>query len=122
MSQAKVERYKEEKKNRAKELKKAKAKKTASIIIAAAIIGAIIGVPAGRITYKEIKAKEAANATTKADLFDVWLTDYWSNNFSGQFDFSTATDAEEEDSELDFGEDVMELDDIDDLQDYIDVE
>lgn len=95
MSQAKVDRYKEEKKNRQKNLKKQKAKKTVGIIITAAIIGAIIGVPTGRLIYKDIKAREAANATMKADLFDLWLDEYWKLNISDDLGFTaTSTDAD----------------------------
>ena len=50
MSQAKVDKYKEEKKNRAKTLKKKKIAKVAGILIAALGVGAIIGIPLGIIS------------------------------------------------------------------------
>ena len=91
MSQAKVDKYKEEKKSRHKNLKKQKAKKTVGVIRTAAIIG----VPTVRLIYKDIKAKEAANATMKADLFDLWLDEYWKLNISDELGFTaTSTDAD----------------------------
>ena len=51
MSQEKVDRYKEEKKNRAKNMKRAKIKKALIIFAVALVIGALIGIPLGRWIY-----------------------------------------------------------------------
>ena len=53
MSQAKVDRYKEEKKNRKKIQKKQKAKQVVEILVCAAILGALVGFPLGRHAYQK---------------------------------------------------------------------
>ena len=58
MSQAKVDRYKEEKKNRKKIQKKKKAKQVVEILVCAAILGALVGFPLGRHMYQKTYEKE----------------------------------------------------------------
>jgi hypothetical protein len=97
MSQEKVDRYKKEKKNRAKTLKKKKVKKALSIVVLAALVGAAIGVPLGRKLYDVEAAKKAANATITAGLYDNWFDEYWvTNGYSERVGFATDTDADED--------------------------
>lgn len=104
MSQAKVDRYKEEKKNRAKELKKAKIKKKVAAGACICIAGFAIGIPIGRGLYKAQQAARAARATISADSYTVWSQNYWSNNYKGILasldaaNTSTATDATKSDA------------------------
>lgn len=83
MSQAKVDRYKEEKKNRAKNLKKKKVKKVVSIFIGACLVGAAVGYPLGKHIYKVSEEKRAAKATISADSFDNWSREYWNDEYTG---------------------------------------
>jgi hypothetical protein len=93
MSQEKVDRYKKEKKNRAKTLKKKKAKKAVSIIVLAALVGAAIGVPLGRKLYNVEAAKRAANATITAGLYANWFDEFWvTNGYSERVGFATDED------------------------------
>lgn len=82
MSQAKVDKYKKEKKNRAKNIKKAKAKKVAGIFVGAAIVGTVIGVPLGRHMYNVSVEERKANATIKVELYDYWIQQYWAEKYS----------------------------------------
>ena len=63
MSQAKVDRYKEEKKNRKKIQKKQKAKQVVEILVCAAILGALVGFPLGRHAYQKNYETRQANKT-----------------------------------------------------------
>ncbi|MBQ6231716.1 MAG: hypothetical protein IJJ74_11450 [Eubacterium sp.] len=102
MSQQKVDRYKEEKKNREKTKRRKKIKQTIAIFLAAIALGAMIGVPLGRKIYKENKKKEDAKAAeaakyVSADDLNSWLDSYWVENYSDLYTgitFATSTDAE----------------------------
>lgn len=83
MSQAKVDRYKKEKKNRAKMMKRKRAKKVAGVFVGAALIGAILGYPLGKQMYKISKARSLANATVDANLYQYWIQQYWGANYAG---------------------------------------
>ena len=72
MSQAKVDKYKEEKKNRAKNMKKAKVKKIVGVFVGAAAVGAIVGFPLGKHMYNVSVEKREANATISSELYDYW--------------------------------------------------
>ena len=63
MSQAKVDKYKEEKKNRSKIMKRNKIKKVLLVLVAALGLGAIIGIPLGKFIYNKQKEIEAKNRT-----------------------------------------------------------
>lgn len=82
MSQAKVDKYKEEKKNRAKTLKKKKIAKVAGILIAALGVGAIIGIPLGKFIYTTKKAEEDRKRTVVSDNFETWFNEFWGKNYS----------------------------------------
>ena len=61
MSQEKVDKYKEEKKNRKKTMKINKVKKLGAVLLASLGVGAIIGIPLGTGLYKYQK-KQAEEA------------------------------------------------------------
>ena len=82
MSQAKVDKYKEEKKNRAKTLKKKKVAKVIGILIAALGVGAIIGILLGKFIYTTKKAEEARRRTVVSSNFETWFDEYWGKNYS----------------------------------------
>ncbi len=88
MSQAKVDKYKEEKKNRAKLAKKKRRNKLIAVFAGAAVIGAIIGYPLGKVLYKKSVEKREETATIVATAFDYWSQQYWSANYDEMFDFS----------------------------------
>lgn len=93
MSQAKVDKYKKEKKNREKNIKKKKFRNAATVIILAGVIGAAIGVPLGERIYKNDAAKRKANATITAGLFPNWFDEYWvTNGYSERVGFNTIDD------------------------------
>jgi len=85
MSQAKVDKYKAEKKNREKNIKKAKLKKALTVLLVAAIVGIIIGFPMGKIMYKNYYEKKMDNATISAELYEYWFQEYWSVNHEDKF-------------------------------------
>ena len=113
MSQAKVDKYKEEKKNRAKIIKRQKIAKVVGVLVAALGIGAIIGVPLGKYIYNEKKEEEARKRTVSASNLDTWYEEYWGKNYSDlmtrngiddlmdQVDFATASDADAESLDVD---------------------
>jgi len=90
MSQAKVDKYKEEKKNRQKTMKKEKIRNGAIIVVIFMGIGALIGIPIGKKMYSIKQEKDAANATVEADKFDLFFKEYYVANYADFFD--TATD------------------------------
>ena len=97
MSQAKVDRYKKEKKNRAKTIKRKKIKSAVGFIILCVLVGAVIGYPLGQKIYKDYAAERAANATIEANMFHYNLQKYWSENYSDLFPHShmdTASDTD----------------------------
>ena len=85
MSQAKVDKYKEEKKNRAKTMKIQKVKKAIAIIVVALGIGALIGIPLGKYIYKFKKEQEAKKATIVSDKYATWFEENWGKNYSDIF-------------------------------------
>ncbi len=85
MSQAKVDKYKEEKKNRAKTMKRNKIKKVIAIFVCALGIGAIVGIPLGKYVYKEQKEAEARNATIAKADFESWFDKKWAGSYSSLF-------------------------------------
>ncbi len=85
MSQAKVDKYKEEKKNRAKTMKIQKVKKAIAIIVVALGIGALIGIPLGKYIYKFKKEQEAKKATIVSDKYATWFEENWGKNYSDVF-------------------------------------
>ena len=102
MSQAKVDKHKNEKKNREKIKRRKKIKQAITVFIAAIAIGALIGVPLGRKIYKENKKSEDAKAAEAAkyissDDLNSWLDQYWVDNYSDLYSgisFATSNDAE----------------------------
>lgn len=87
MSQAKVDRYKEEKKNRAKNLKKKKVKNLVALFVCALLAGAAIGYPLGKVIYKQYAAERAANATINPDALNYNIQKYWSAMYSDKYSF-----------------------------------
>lgn len=90
MSQAKVDKYKEEKKNREKNVKKARVKKVAGVLAGAAIVGMIIGFPLGRIMYNHYYEDKQNNATVTAGVYDYWFQQYWNLNHADKFASSSS--------------------------------
>lgn len=97
MSQAKVDKYKKEKKNRAKNIKKAKIKKIVGIFVGALLVGSAIGYPLGKHMYKVNRANREANTTIKAENVDYWTQQHFSAYYSYLFpnydDIASGSDA-----------------------------
>ena len=91
MSQAKVDKYKEEKKKRAKVVKRARVKKVAVTLLWAAILGVIIGFPLGRIMYNRYYDKKMEDATISTTIYDYWYQEYWDLHFGDKFTSSTTS-------------------------------
>lgn len=99
MSQAKVDKYKKEKKNRAKTIKRKKIRAAAGFLILCLGIGLIIGYPLGKKIYKDYAAERAANATVESAMLHYSVQKYWAENYSGMYSFpkpSTSTDTDAE--------------------------
>lgn len=83
MSQAKVDRYKQEKKNREKIAKKKKIKRMLLVFMCSCIVGIGIGYPLGKYLYKRnVKIREE-KATISADSYDLWMQNNWNENHLG---------------------------------------
>ena len=100
MSQAKVDKYKEEKKNREKNIKKAKLKKALTVLLWAAITGIIIGFPMGKIMYNNYYEKKMNSATISATIYDSWLKEYWDVNHGDKFNQESASSSDLSDEEI----------------------
>ncbi|MBQ9608804.1 MAG: hypothetical protein IJV15_05075 [Lachnospiraceae bacterium] len=118
MSQAKVDRYKEEKKNREKNLKKKRAQKYIGVIVLALLIGACIGYPLGKKLYKINAERRAANETIAANYYDAWLQNYWNANYTGTLGFPNTEEATSSDAYTD----TEEGSGVDDASDNTDVD
>lgn len=99
MSQAKVDRYKKEKKNRHKQIKKKKIVKSIWVIVIALFIGACIGYPLGKKLYKVNAERRKANETVTAVYYDAWMSNYWNSKYYGTFGFAVDTDEEATDTD-----------------------
>lgn len=112
MSQAKVDKYKKEKKNRKKTIKRKKMKAAAGFIVLCVIVGAAIGYPLGQKIYKDYAAERAANATIEAEMFHYNLQKYWSENYWELFphshDDASDTDASGDDTSNDTSSDTSD--------------
>ena len=103
MSQAKVDKHKEEKKNRAKTLRNQRIKKAALVFVGALGLGAIIGIPLGKVVYKEMKEREAENRMIESSDYENWFDSYWDEQYGDQFvtsdpyDYSMYSDDELQD-------------------------
>lgn len=100
MSQAKVDKYKKEKKNRAKTVKRAKVKRVARVLIGAALLGVIIGIPLGRFTYNKYYEKKMENATISSAIYDYWFQEYFDLHYGDKLNFSDAGSDELSDEQL----------------------
>lgn len=95
MSQAKVDKYKEEKKNREKQIKKKRTQKIAAVMVGALLLGGLIGYPVGKKMYSVSAAKRKASATIKSEAVDLWMQEQWQANYSDLWiPVPTGTDAE----------------------------
>lgn len=108
MSQAKVDRYKKEKKNRAKTLKRQKRKQIFEILACAGILGILVGYPLGKQIYKINYEKRLANNTIYASNYDYWFQTYWTGNYGDLWStvdyddlLASHTDATESDADND---------------------
>ena len=111
MSQEKVDRYKKEKQNRAKTLKRKKIKKALAVFILSLGVGALIGIPLGKHIYKVQKEEAERNKTISASEYEAWFERYWAENMDvatntlteedlqKMIDSSTVTDASTSDAE-----------------------
>jgi phosphate/sulfate permease len=125
MRQAKVDRYKQEKKNRGKMLKRKKIKKVVAILVCAILIGAAIGFPLGRYLYKVTSEKQKASATISSGLYDYWSQQYWNQNYTGILgEEATETDADYDTdaSPSDADSDVEDIDADDADSDVVDID
>lgn len=97
MSQAKVDKYKKEKKNRAKNIKRKKAKKIAGILVLYLLIACAVGYPLGKQLYKVSVEHRKANATIDSGLYQYWIQEYWNTTYGAYWvsddDLATETDA-----------------------------
>ena len=85
MSQAKVDRYKNEKKNRTKTLKRKKIIKVLVILVICFGLGVLIGFPLGKGIYNYQKKKAEQNATVSSLHYSDWFDQLWVDNYSDYF-------------------------------------
>ena len=98
MSQAKVDKYKEEKKNRSKTIKMNRVKKAIGICVACLIAGAAIGIPVGKFAYAKHQEEVKKNATVQSADLDSWFDKYYVGNYSDFFQGYSVDDASETDA------------------------
>lgn len=96
MSQAKVDKHKKEKKNRAKTIRIQKLKTATWIVVISLGLGALIGIPLGKGIYKHQKKLAAQNAKISSLQYDNWFNELWAENYSDLYagmDFVESEDA-----------------------------
>ena len=113
MSQQKVDKYKEEKKNRKKTMRIQKVKQAIGVLVVSLGIGALVGIPLGKHLYKYQKAQEAKHRTIAASEYDTWFEEKWNEEYSqvgvnedlqkllDDFNSASVTDASASDSTAD---------------------
>ena len=82
MSQAKVDKHKKEKKNRAKTIRMQKLKTAIWVTIISLGVGALVGIPLGKGIYKYQKKKAEQNATISSLQYSSWFDELWANNYA----------------------------------------
>ena len=110
MSQEKVDKYKEEKKNRKKTMKINKIKKALAVFVVSLGVGALIGIPLGKHIYKVQKEEAEKHRTIPSSEFEAWFDKKWNDEYSSisgnqdvqdilnQLNSATYTDATPDDS------------------------
>ena len=121
MSQAKVDRYKKEKKNRGKQIKKKKFVKAFWVIFIALFIGACIGYPLGKGLYKINAKHRKERETVEAVYYDAWLNNYWNSHYYGTLGFTSDDTEEATDTDASYTDSSVE-EDTDDLSTPADAE
>ncbi len=82
MSQQKVDKYKEEKKNRKKTIKLNRVKKALIVFVTCLGVGAIIGIPLGKKLYKYQKEEAKKHATIAANEYEGWFDKNWNEKYA----------------------------------------
>jgi hypothetical protein len=95
MSQAKVDKYKQEKKNRAKIMKRQRIKKYTAVVVCAMLVGAALGIPLGKKMYSRSVEQAKANKTISSTELDTWFQQYWVENYSDLYAGATLADDED---------------------------
>ncbi len=96
MSQAKVDRHKEEKKDREKLNRKAKVKKVLGIFLFALILGAVIGFPVGKWIYNyKQEHQDKEEVFMSANEYEDWFNNYWVEKYSDLYTGSEIASTEE---------------------------
>ncbi len=90
MSQAKVDKYKKEKKSRNKRLKHKRIRNFIISMIFVFFVSMGIGYPLGKYLYKKSYEKRMANATISAASYDYWAQQY----IDGEYSYLFSTEAE----------------------------
>ena len=85
MSQAKVDKYKKEKKNREKVIKRKKIRNFILVMILVFFVSMGIGYPLGQFLYKKNYEKRMENATVSAASYDYWVQQYIDTNYGHLF-------------------------------------
>ena len=111
MSQQKVDKYKEEKKNRKKTIKLNRVKKALAVFVICLGLGAIIGIPLGKKLYNYQKEEAKKHATIASTDYEGWFDKNWNEKYSDfggnddlqqlldQFNSATYTDASSSDAQ-----------------------
>ena len=81
MSQEKVDKYKEEKKNRKKTMKINKVKELGAVLLASLGVGAIIGIPLGKGLYNYQKKQAEKHRTIAASEYANWFEAKWNKDY-----------------------------------------
>lgn len=82
MSQQKVDKYKEEKKNRKKTIKLNRVKKALAVFVISLGVGAIIGIPLGKKLYKYQKEEALKHATIASTDYEGWFDKNWKEKYA----------------------------------------
>ena len=111
MSQAKVDRYKAEKKNRSKVMKKKKIRNIVLLMLAVLFISMGIGYPLGQYLYKVSYEKRMENATISAMSYDYWFNINWEAKYGDSFTFLADTLTTEDTEDVEDTEDSTDTED-----------
>lgn len=113
MSQAKVDKYKKERKNRAKAIKKKRIRNFILLMLLLFCVSMAIGYPLGRFLYKKSYEKRMENSTISVQSYYYWSQQYMDSEYGYLFSTEDTSIPTEDTSDTEESEDTDDTTSVD---------